>query len=225
MKKLLFFLSLFLIFGAEFAFGVNKIIKAPSGDLILDAKTGNYVKSSKTLQVSTIGTTSGDLTLSPTADISTAKSLKINTITEYTSTNGVQIKGRTDASYNASGYVGEIFQTTITGNNFSCAWSSVITHTLTPGVWRLSGNLFASPADTSVFGFCLTSSANSETGCVKGKNQMLVQNFGTYGQNFVSNSGFVISISSTQPWYFNVCVSGHATSGVDAAHFLAERIQ
>lgn len=70
----------------------------------------------------------------------------VDTINEYTSTNGVQIKGRTSSTVIGSGYIGEILQsnvnTTINVTNASALESNVTTVTLTAGIWDVSGVIF-----------------------------------------------------------------------------------
>lgn len=115
MKKLI----LLLLLTATAAFGIDKKISAPSGNLILDAKSGNYVKSNKTLQTSTIGTASGDLTLSPATG------------------SGVNIKGRGNGAV-PSGYIGE-YKSTSSNTGFGGAGAVVMSLSAEKGIWLVVG--------------------------------------------------------------------------------------
>ena len=87
-------------------------------------------------------------------------SAKFDTVEEFTSTNGVQIKGRTSGTAIASGYVGELIGVLDTGiDSFTYsfydntvptnAWASVISTTLNKGIYLVMVTSYAENPDTN----------------------------------------------------------------------------
>jgi len=78
MSKFKYFLCGLLVLMATLAFGVDKKITAPNGNLILDAATGSTVKSNKLLEansgVSTVSATSGAMAVKGTGNTTSSQS-------------------------------------------------------------------------------------------------------------------------------------------------------
>lgn len=96
--------ALLLLTSATFAYGVDKTVKASSGNLLLDASTGSKIKAQKQLNVGTIGTESGDLTLSPTGIVKATKQLSIPSFSNLSDSTSVIVAdaGQGNCSYNFS---------------------------------------------------------------------------------------------------------------------------
>jgi hypothetical protein len=66
----------------------------------------------------------------------------IDTVNEYTSTNGVQIQGRTSGTAISSGYIGQnLSQTAALANMASGSYNAIVTVNMTAGIYLVSGIL------------------------------------------------------------------------------------
>lgn len=104
-------------------------------------------------------------------NLSAVTALKADTLNEYTSSNGVQIRGRTSGTAIAAGYVGEMLGTV---SNFTNAKTSMysssvqpnfnttlITIPMTPGVWLISVSVVAA---TGGLGYALSGAITDSSG-------------------------------------------------------------
>lgn len=96
--------ALLLLTSTTFAYGVDKTVKASSGNLLLDASTGSKIKAQKQLNVSTIGTESGNLTLNPTGIVSSSKQISIPSFSNLSGSTSVIVAdaGQGNCSYDFS---------------------------------------------------------------------------------------------------------------------------
>ena len=166
-----------------------------------------------------IGNASGDTsTVTATQTFNTAP--KVDTIDEKTSTNGVQLKGRTSGTDIASSYVGQVLSDSVGYNSVSAGgssvWTQVISLAITKGVWRLSGcgNFYASANPTGVttlgVAITVTGGASGPADIVESKNISYGNNLGLTANDTIATlpiAGFTINISSDTTYYLKCIVS------------------
>lgn len=173
----------------------------------------------------TIGNAAGDTaTVNATATFVTTP--LADTINENTSTNGVQIKGRTSGSAIAAGYIGEIYDVSGTSNTINAA-VNLTSKAFTKGVWwislsvygdTLSGTPAASDIVTAVF---TTGSTPTSTGTLNdNKMRFPTSTAGGAGGSW----SYIINIGSDTTYYLHGVFATGASSGTIYGRIRAQRI-
>lgn len=153
--------------------------------------------------------------------------MQVDHISENTNGHGARVKGVTSpTSYPViAGDVGEIIEASWVSGNILNSAAAVCNITLTPGVWRLSGNAkyqTGGAAATSMQ-MSITTIAASHSPIVQGKD-FIMSAVSSVGVGQCAITGFIVNITASIIYYLNVDASVSATSNYCAAYLLAQRI-